>query len=680
MSEKIIPGNETSNTPVVLDESGESLKVFGRLEVSGEEPAVSAQGDLNRVDVEGGVIRGERRAIEVSGTDTNIVNNGTIDGGRDGIYFIDDGRASGTVRNQGTITSASRAVHIGGNQVNVINEGLITTTDDPRNGTVYSNVTGNNYFLDNKGLIDVGEGNNGDAISWELGGNITTSIVNSGLAQGRGEAIGTNLSSAVRLFRPDDIEGLVSFDGNIENSGKLVAENGAAVVVQPNVELNGSIINSGEIRSVNPENGRGISFEDGSELNGEILNTGLINGGFDGVNFASGGQVSGTLRNKGTITSASRAVHIGGDQVNVINEGFITTTDDPRNGTVYSDLTANNYFLDNKGVIDVGQGNNGDAISWELGGNITTSIVNSGVAQGRGVATNGNLSSAVRLFRANDIEEVVSFNGNIENSGRLVAENGAAIAIQEGVDLNGSIINNGTIQGGVFNQGKLAIDVSDAADTVEIISKGSIEGDVILSANDDLFDGSEGKSSFTVDGGAGNDTIKGGSNGDFLAGGAGVDTLTGGNGKDSFVFTDDPFSGGQPMQNPATGINVLNNPDIITDFRVGEDNLVFDKKLLNIDKFNFQQANSGDLSGDNNLLVLSDPFANAAEAAQAIADSGITADEGVFVYFNQSLGFSRAVFSEDLGDGGSISVLANLENITDPAVQGEFSANDFLLG
>jgi hypothetical protein len=306
MTTNIIPANEVSNTPVILDEFGESLKVFGRLEVSAQEPAVLAKGNLNRVDVESsGVIRGENKAIEANGVGTSITNEGTIDGGRDGIDFTNGGQASGRVTNKGTITSASRAINIGGNAVTVINEGLITTSADPRNGTVYSDVTANNYFLDNKGLIDVGQGNNGDAISWELGGEIKTSIVNFGLAQGRGVAKGTNLSSAVRLFRPDTIEEVVSFNGNIENSGLLTAENGAAVVVQPGVTVNGSIINSGEITSANPDNGIGISFENGSELNGEILNTGLINGGRDGINFANGGQVSGVVRNKGTITSSS---------------------------------------------------------------------------------------------------------------------------------------------------------------------------------------------------------------------------------------------------------------------------------------------------------------------------------------------------------------------------------------
>jgi RTX calcium-binding nonapeptide repeat (4 copies) len=680
MTTNIIPANEVSNTPVILDEFGESLKVFGRLEVSAQEPAVLAKGNLNRVDVESsGVIRGENKAIEANGVGTSITNEGTIDGGRDGIDFTNGGQASGRVTNKGTITSASRAINIGGNAVTVINEGLITTSADPRNGTVYSDVTANNYFLDNKGLIDVGQGNKGDAISWELGGEVTTSIVNSGLAQGRGVAQGTNLSSAVRLFRPDTIEEIVSFNGNIENSGLLTAEKGAAVVVQPGVRVNGSIINSGEITSANPDNGIGISFENGSELNGEILNTGLINGGRDGINFANGGQVSGVVRNKGTITSTSRAINIGGDQITVINEGLITTSADPRNGTVYSDVTANNYFLDNRGLIDVGQGNNGDAISWELGGEVTTSIVNSGLAQGRGVAQEGNLSSAVRLFRPDTIEEVVSFNGNIENSGTLTAENGATVAIQEGVQLNGFIVNTGSIEGGAFDGGKLAIDVSESANTVRVINEGTINGDVILSANNDLFDGSLGITNGKVDGGAGDDIIKGGGSNDFLAGGSGVDTLTGGPGKDSFAFIDDPFSGGEPMLNAATGINVLNRPDNITDFIIGEDNLVFEKGKLGIDQFNFQQANSGDLAGDSNLLVLLNPFANAAAAAKAVADSGVTSDEGVFVYFNTTLGFSRVVFSQDLGDGGPISVLGNLQNLTDPGVQGQFSADNFLL-
>jgi RTX calcium-binding nonapeptide repeat (4 copies) len=680
MTTNIIPANEVSKTPVILDEFGESLKVFGRLEISAQEPAVLTQGNLNRVNVESsGVIQAENKAIEANGIDTFIINKGTIDGGRDGIDFINGGQASGRVLNKGTITSASRAINIGGNTISVVNEGTITTSADPRNGTVYSDKTANNYFLDNKGLIDVGQGNNGDAISWELGGEVKTLIANSGLAQGRGIAKGTNLSSAVRLFRPDTIKEVVSFNGNIENSGLLRAENGAAVVVQQGVTLNGSIINSGEITSANPDNGIGISFENGSELNGEILNTGLINGGRDGINFANGGQVSGVVRNKGTITSTSRAINIGGDQIAVINQGLITTTDDPRNGTVYSDVTANNYTLENQGLIDVGQGNNGDAISWELGGKVTTSIVNSGLAQGRGVAQGTNLSSAVRLFRPDQIKEVVSFNGNIDNSGTLAAENGATVAIQEGVQLNGFIINTGSIEGGAFNGGKLAIDVSESANIVRVINEGTINGDVKLSAYNDLFDSSLGVTNGKVDGGAGEDIIKGGGSNDFLAGGSGVDTLTGGAGKDSFAFIDDPFSGGQPALNAATGINVLNNPDKITDFMIGEDNLVFEKGKLGIDQFNFQQGNSGDLTGNSNLLVLLNPFANAAAAAKAVADSGIESDEGVFVYFNTTLGFSRVVFSQDLGDGGPISVLGNLQNLTDPGVQGQFSANNFLL-
>ncbi|MGD1871974.1 MAG: hypothetical protein ACFB02_02875 [Mastigocoleus sp.] len=675
MESNIIPGNETINNPVILDEFSESLRVFGRLEVPGEETAVVAEDNLNRIDVEkDGVIQGESTAIDLNGVDVSIVNEGLIDGGLDGVDFTNGSGASGTLTNKGTITSESRAINIGGDTVSVLNEGLITTTDDPRNGTVYSDRTANVYFLDNKGLIDVGEGNNGDAISWELGGIVRTSIANFGTVQGRGEAVGTNLSSAIRVFRPSDIEEPVSFIGNIQNLGLLTAENGAAIAIQEGVVLNGSIINSGEITSANPDNGIGILFENGTIFNGEIINTGLINGNRDGVNLSNG-----IISNRGTITSTSRAVSISGNNVAVVNEGLITTTDDPRNGTVYSDVIANNYTVDNRGLIDVGEGNTGDAISLELGGEVRGSIVNSGLIQGRGTPTKDTPASAVRMFRGTGIEEVVSFNGNIENLGTLASEVGAAITIEEGVALNGSIINDGTIEGGIDELGQFAIDANGAADSVRVISNGTINGFVTLSANDDLFDGSQGTSPFDVDGFDGSDIIKGGTGDDILTGGAGQDTLTGGAGSDQFDFSlDSPFADGEPQATP-TGINILNSPDAITDFVTGEDLLVFAAEDFGTNQVKFQQANSSDLSGDSNVVVLLNSFANAGAAATAIADSEITADAGVFVYFNENLGISRAVFSQDLSDGGDISILANLQNLTDPGVQGEFSADNFLL-
>lgn len=56
-------------------------------------------------------------------------------------------------------------------------------------------------------------------------------------------------------------------------------------------------------------------------------------------------------------------------------------------------------------------------------------------------------------------------------------------------------------------------------------------------------------------------------------------------------------------------------------------------------------------------------FANAGAAAQAIADNNaLTGGAGVFIYHNSTIGVNRLVYSSDLGNGGSFSVLANLTN------------------
>ncbi len=216
-----------------------------------------------------------------------------------------------------------------------------------------------------------------------------------------------------------------------------------------------------------------------------------------------------------------------------------------------------------------------------------------------------------------------------------------------------------------------------ATDANETIN-GTDANDILVGlGGDDIINGFGGDD--IIDGSDGNDSINGGSGRDLLTGGRGIDTLTGGEGKDSFLFSDDPFSAGSPTL-AANGISVLNQPDILTDYQIGEDDLAFQKQQLGIDIFNFQKGNSGNLAGNSNVLVLLDPFPNAAAAAKAIADNNaITSNRGLFVYFNTTLGFSRVVFSQDLSDGGAISVLGNLTNQTDPANLALFSSGDFTL-
>jgi 5'-nucleotidase (lipoprotein e(P4) family) len=183
----------------------------------------------------------------------------------------------------------------------------------------------------------------------------------------------------------------------------------------------------------------------------------------------------------------------------------------------------------------------------------------------------------------------------------------------------------------------------------------------------------------SVAGLGGDDLLRGG-NGDYtLVGGDGVDKLTGGSSSDTFGYAGNVFANGIPAPAGTTDIKVLNQPDIITDYDIKQDRFAFNGKDLDIDKLEFQKFNSAELE-DGTALVLLNPFPAAAAAARAIADNDkVKADAGVFVYFNTTLGIARLVYSKDLGDGGDISVLANLANQTSASSLADLTNNNFSL-
>jgi len=315
----------------------------------------------------------------------------------------------------------------------------------------------------------------------------------------------------------------------------------------------GDIENSGSIFGAED----GIEIDAGVAFHGSILNaeTGVITGGVNGieVNNVLEGP---TIENHGTIQSDSRAVNIDGMGTELLNTGTIVGTDDQRDGTVYANSTADDYEIENEGVIDAGEGNNGSGVSLQTGdvdGDVVmASLENAGTIEGRGDATSGNtIGDGVRLF--SDVSDAV-WQGDIENDGLIMGSEDTDVAvgirIEDGVTLDGEIVNTGTIVGT-----EIAIDASDAGGSVEIVNDGEIIGDVVLSAGDDVFDGSGGTVDGVVFGNGGDDVLIGGAFDDILAGGAGDDELTGGSGMDIFVVT--------PADAPSF--------DTITDFELGMD-------------------------------------------------------------------------------------------------------------
>jgi serralysin len=245
----------------------------------------------------------------------------------------------------------------------------------------------------------------------------------------------------------------------------------------------------------------------------------------------------------------------------------------------------------------------------------------------------------------------------------------------DGVTFNDTAANNDLFIGNLTNntaRGKDGNDLLLGNDGNDFLS-----GDAGV---DGLFGGTGDDQ---LRGGAENDTLFGEAGNDVLIGDAGVDFLVGGEGKDQFAYSGDVFANGVATPAGKTGINVLNMPDIISDFTIGEDQLALGKFDLNLPSLTFQQGKSSEIAANGNLIVLTDPFPAAGAAARAIADNNnITADEGVFAYFNSTLGLTRFAYSQDLGDGGDVSVLANLDNQRGDvgmANISKFTAADFTL-
>ena len=193
---------------------------------------------------------------------------------------------------------------------------------------------------------------------------------------------------------------------------------------------------------------------DAQGVNVFVGSSGTIDGSFNGVNFANGGQSSGRLTNLGTIRSDSRAVNIGGDGIQLFNQGDIIGTGDQRNGTIYSDGTAENYRIINgrRGTVDAGAGNQGSGIALQTGdvaGDVVqSSLFNAGTIQGRGqAAANTPLAGdGIRIFSG--VEGGGTFyQGTLFNRGQILSESSqgatAAIRTVDGLGYRGQVINAG---------------------------------------------------------------------------------------------------------------------------------------------------------------------------------------------------------------------------------------------
>ncbi len=424
--------------------------------------------------------------VSFQGTLTNEAG-GVISGVNNGLYFgnaVPAGGADhtgGVVNNAGTISSDSRAVNIDGLGLVLNNTGSILGTGDQRNGTVYSDSTANAFTINNSGTIDAGEGNDGAGLSIQVGGQPNTAtIVNSGLIQGRGQAVAP---------------------ANTAGDGIRFAGPG----VLPAYELAGDITNSGQIRSEGTSGVvSGIRFNDAIGFTGTLTNeaTGVIYGTNNGLYLGDADHTGGVINNAGLITSASRAINIDGNGLVLNNSGSILGAGDQRNGTVYLDGTANNITINNSGLIDAGEGNSGSGVSIEvLSGQRSHTIVNTGTIQGRGETLASGASAGIRAFYPPNMMRP-DLDLTIDNQGTIASETSAGILL-ENVTITGSITNSGIITGATA-----AIDTSSSLGNVVINqTAGALNGNVLTGAGDDVLNITGGVLNGNIDLGAGSNLV-----------------------------------------------------------------------------------------------------------------------------------------------------------------------------
>ncbi|MEM8870392.1 MAG: CHRD domain-containing protein [Pseudomonadota bacterium] len=249
----------------------------------------------------------------------------------------------------------------------------------------------------------------------------------------------------------NDLARFLNF-GQVETNGAPAAVSVDADDVQVlnfrfgNIEANGA-------------DATGIEVTDGSSA--DIRNFGSVAGTLNGVEFTGAGS-SGTLDNfrGGVISSDSRAVEIEGEGISLRNFGDIIGTGDQRNGTIYTNATAEDVSISNfsGGTIDAGSGNSGAGISLEVGdevGDVVSNTIFNGFGatiQGRGqaAADSGGAGDGIRI---DDGAEGAVSQTDIVNSGLISSESNqgtaAGIRIADGVSAEGRILNTrtGTIEG-----------------------------------------------------------------------------------------------------------------------------------------------------------------------------------------------------------------------------------------
>jgi fibronectin-binding autotransporter adhesin len=365
-----------------------------------------------------------RAAIEGTGGGT-LTNDGTIIGSGAAGVGVDIAGSGGTVFNSGFIQGYVRGLYLQGSGY-VSNSGTILATGPDANAA--AELIGGGTLINTSTIIN--RASSGDGVRIDATG---AAVTNSGLIQGYAEALGMEQAGVVLNM------GIIQSSGAAFNADAVFQGLGG-----------GTLTNQGTIIT-DAAGGNGVLLD---FAGGTVINSNLIQAYDYGIEMEAAGLItnSGTILSTGGNGRAAVAMAGGGT---LVNQGSIVGRGFAQAGV---EITGSGDTVNNSGFIQ------GEVTGLELSG--PGVVINSGIIQ-----------STARGSFFGEADVVMPGGGSFTNTQSGYVNNGVLLNVaNDGVGADSTVVNAGTITGGLYVNAELGGSGPIFAGTGTVFDSGTITG------------------------------------------------------------------------------------------------------------------------------------------------------------------------------------------------------------
>jgi len=266
------------------------------------------------------------------------------------------------------------------------------------------------------------------------------------------------------------------------NAGGLISNTTGIGISISNSSLSNGLLNAGTISITS---GSGIVISNSSTINGGLTNTGLITTSAGGITINQS-TINDGISNQGIINStAGTGILIRSSNIN----GGITNSGTISSGGAFVGLTIDNNTtingdINNTGLIEATGSGNGILMrsnSVIAGGIFNTGTIRSSLNEGISILNvsnvQGNIVNNGTISGGNNgvsVHNGSTVGGSIVNNGTITGEGGRGISIFSATTVSGNISNTGTVRGGTTGIGILSTSTVSGG----LSNSGVIQGDL----------------------------------------------------------------------------------------------------------------------------------------------------------------------------------------------------------